>query len=167
MKSILFIYNPLPMKGSSHAIEATCMLKKKYPDLIATAFSLYDMPADFPSFITYKKNPSKAQIKNLYNHSRVFIVPSLSEGWGLPAGEGMLFGCIVVATDIEGHREFLKDNENGLFCSPGSALSIVEKVEWVFNNPRDAEKIASTAPLSLSRFNWDSSVSLFEQVLRS
>jgi glycosyltransferase involved in cell wall biosynthesis len=167
LKSVLFIYHPMATKGSVHAIEAIRRLKKIHPDLIATAFGIYDPPPEFPAFITFIKNPSQHEIKRLYNSSRIFIAPSISEGWGLPAGEAMLCGCVVIATDINGHREFFRNGENGLFCTPGSAGSIAEKVEWVFSNPFDAEKISAAAPGSLSRFTWDSSVSLFEETLRS
>ncbi len=164
-RGILFIYHFLELKGSGYAIEAAATLKIHFPDLIVEAFGLDDPPAGLPEFISYKRNPPQSAIREYYNRSRIFIAPSLSEGWGLPAGEAILCGCAVVATNIGGHREFLRDNENGLFCLPGSAASIVEKVEWLFNNPREAERIAAAAPRSLDRFNWDSSVALFEQTL--
>jgi len=165
-KSILFLSHDLTWKGTNYVVEAAKKLKEKYPDLKAATFGVYNDNNRTP-FIAFYQNPPQKKLRELYNQARIFISPSLSEGWGLTPCEAMMCGCIVIATEINGHREFLKDNENGLFCSPGSAMSIVEKVEWVFNNPCETEKIASTAPLSLSRFNWDSSVSLFEQAVNS
>ncbi len=165
LHSILFIAHILEIKGTRFVAEAAERLKRRFPDLVVEAFGMYDPPPGFPDFIRYYRNPSQMHIRALYNRSRIFIAASLTEGWGLPAGEAMLCGCAVVATDIDGHREFMKDRENGLLCLPGSAASIVEKVEWVFDNPSEAEKIAHAAPGSLRRFNWDASVSLFERAL--
>jgi glycosyltransferase involved in cell wall biosynthesis len=165
--SILFISHTIDLKGTIYAVNAVKTIKESYPGLTVTAFSIYKKPAYFPTFIRYHQNPSQQQIRALYNSASIFIAPSLSEGWGLTVCEAMMCGCAVVATDIPGHREFLVNNENGVFCSPGSADSIAEKIEWLFNNPKTANAIALRAPESLKKFDWDSRVALFEQALLS
>jgi glycosyltransferase involved in cell wall biosynthesis len=163
--SVLFLSHFLELKGTKYALDAITILKRKYPTLHAAAFGIIEKPSSFPDFIEYHRNPSQKKICSLYNASRIFIASSISEGWGLTACEAMMCGCAVVATDIPGHREFLIDGENGIFCRPGSTDSIIEKVEWILSNEVRAEKMASKAPQTLKKFDWDSRITLFEDAL--
>jgi len=165
LKSILFLSHNLQFKGTKYVVEAAKKLIEKYPDLKAVTFGVYNEKS-YPPFITCYQNPPQKKLRELYNQARIFISPSLSEGWALPPAEAMMCGCIVIATDIGGH-EYIHDHENGLLCAVQSPDSIVEKVEWVFNYPDEAEKIAIAASQSLKEFDWDSRVSLFEQALNS
>lgn len=45
----------------------------------------------------------------LYRHAKVFIFPSLYEGFGIPPLEAMAAGCEVICSDIAVHQEILKD----------------------------------------------------------
>jgi glycosyltransferase involved in cell wall biosynthesis len=166
-KTIFFLSHFLPFKGTIFAIDAVKKIKDIYPETTVFSYGVDERPLSFPDFITYYKNPSQKKIRALYNQSQVFLSPSLSEGWPLPPAEAMLCGCLVIATDINGHREYIFDNENGILCIPKSSDSLVEKISWVFNNPEKAESIAIHARESLKKFDWDSRVSLFENALIS
>lgn len=165
--SICFLYHQLAWKGTRYAIEAMDSLKKTYPDLIVTIFCALEISESLPNYFQIFIDPPQKILRDIYNSSTIFLSPSLAEGWPLPPAEAMLCGCVVIATDIGGHREYLEDGINGLFCTPGSTESIVEKVEYIFNNPEIAAKISKQAPESLKKFDWDSRVDLFEKALLS
>lgn len=167
MHSLCFLSHVHAFKGTKHMLEAARILFGKYTDLIITTFSVYPPPPAPPHYINYVFNPSQVELRSIYNNSAVFVSPSLSEGWGLTSSEAMLCGCAVVATDIGGHREFIEDGKNGLLCRPGDPDDIVEKVEFLFNNPEFARQIAEYAPQSLKRFDWESRTDLFEKALLS
>jgi|WetSurMetagenome_2_1015567.scaffolds.fasta_scaffold00061_15 glycosyltransferase involved in cell wall biosynthesis len=164
-RSVLFVHHSLALKGVSFMLDALVELKRMFPDLAAHCFAPYPRPSSLPDFITFTSNPSQPGLRDLYNKSAVFVAPSLSEGWGLPPCEAMLCGCAVIATDIGGHREFVEDGRNAVLCKPGSAESIVEKVELLFRNPAMASCIAEHAPISLQKFNWETSVQIFEKAI--
>ena len=164
-RSICFLYHTLPWKGSQLAVDAMVHLKEKYPELTVTTFSAQPITKPLPDFITIHIDPEQDVLRNIYNTHSIFISPSFAEGWPLPPAEAMLCGCVVIATDIGGHREYLKDGTNGIFCKPGSVESIIEKVEFVFNNPQFAANISAHAPESLQMFDWDSRVDLFEKAI--
>jgi glycosyltransferase involved in cell wall biosynthesis len=165
MKSICFMSHELSWKGTKYVFDAIGLLKLKYPELVVKTFSAYQKPDKNPEYIEYYFRPSQEKIREIYNSSSIFISPSLSEGWPLPPAEAMMCGCVVIATDIGGHKEYIEDNQNGLLCKPASAVSIVEKVEYLFNHQDVALKISHRAPQSLTKFDWDSRVDLFEKAL--
>lgn len=166
-KSILFLSHYLEIKGTGYATDAVKKIKESFPEITVISFGTLERPALLPDFVVYLQNPPQAKLRELYNNSQVFISPSLAEGWPLPPAEAMMCGCLVIATDIGGHREYITDGENGLLCKPKSSESIVEKCIWTFNNSGKAEQIAKKAPESLKKFDWESRVSLFEKALLS
>lgn len=163
--SMCFLYHNLKFKGTKYAIEAIKILKQKYPQLTVSIFSAEEINEELPGFITKHINPKQDALRNIYNSNAIFLSPSLAEGWPLPPAEAMLCGCVVIATDIGGHREYIEDGINGFFCKSGSVESIIEKVEYVFAHPDLATAISDRAPESLKRFDWDSRIELFEQAL--
>jgi glycosyltransferase involved in cell wall biosynthesis len=165
LKSILFMAHFLEIKGSGIAIKALLDLKQRHQDIEIHSFGILDRNPSLPDYVFYYKNPPQPQLEKLYNSCRYFISPSLSEGWPLPPAEAMMCGCAVIATDIPGHREYIVDGKNGFLCSSGSSSAIVEKVDFLFNNPANAETIACHARESLMPFDWDSRVALFEKAL--
>ena len=71
----------------------------------------------FSGFIT---NP---ELIRIYNHASLLVIPSLNEGFGLPALEAMLCGCPVVAADHSGLHEVVK---NG-----GMLIQGWDKKNWI------------------------------------
>jgi glycosyltransferase involved in cell wall biosynthesis len=165
MKSVLFLSHFLSIKGTEIAIQALIELKNLHHEMEIHSFGVIDRNPSLPAFITYHKDPPQPHLERLYNSCRFFISPSLSEGWPLPPAEAMLCGCVVIATDIPGHHEYINDGENGFFCSPGSPAAIVEKLDFLFKNMTVAETVALRARKSLGPFDWDSRVALFERAL--
>jgi glycosyltransferase involved in cell wall biosynthesis len=166
-KSILFVHHQIALKGVEFFLNALIELKRRHPDLTVHSFAPYPRPDSLPGFVSYTCDPSQSSLRDLYNENALFIAPSLSEGWGLPPCEAMLCGCAVIASDIGGHREFVEDGRNAIFCKPACADSIVEKVEFLFQHPEIANAIANYAPRSLMKFDWNSRVNLFEKALCS
>ena len=46
----------------------------------------------------------------LYQNAHAYVTASAVEGWGLPPLEAMSQGCLVVATDASGHRDFVTED---------------------------------------------------------
>ena len=52
---------------------------------------------------------SDEELISLYNHAKVFALPSLNEGVGLVALEAAIHGCNIVITNLGGPKEYYKD----------------------------------------------------------
>lgn len=66
----------------------------------------------------------------------VFVFPSVREGLGMAALEGMAMGLPVIASKNRGTLEYIRDGENGLFCSCNSSTEFARAIENLYENPQ-------------------------------
>jgi glycosyltransferase involved in cell wall biosynthesis len=153
--TICMMYSIEPRKGSKYGLEALYELKTKYPLLRAILFSVADAPVDLPDWIEYYKKYPK--LNELYNEAAVFLSPSVQEGCALPPMEAMHCGCAVVCTDIEGHKEYARDNETVLLANTTDVADMVEKVSALFEDKELRVRIASRGNKLMEDYSWSAS----------
>ncbi|MCR4673139.1 MAG: glycosyltransferase [Lachnospiraceae bacterium] len=73
------------------------------------------------------------------------LLPSYREGFGSVVIEAGAMGVPVIASDIEGPRESLKDRVTGLFVKPGSAEDLFQKMEYFYRDPDEGKRMGSAA----------------------
>lgn len=103
-----------------------------------------------------------------YQHSKVFVLPSLFEGLPLVLIEAMACGCVAVCTDLPGIQPWLAKvapNAPILFVEPPAMLNVDEPVED--DVPRFESDLACTIekalrmqgnPDSVTHLSWDALV---------
>jgi glycosyltransferase involved in cell wall biosynthesis len=116
---ILWPHHSLAGKGSGDVQMALSCLPTEFRQLRIRAFGTCPRPSLPRKRFEYFRDPPQKELRRLYNEAMVFVAPSHSEGWGLPACEALQCGCALAATDIGGHREFLKHGFNALLHVPG------------------------------------------------
>jgi glycosyltransferase involved in cell wall biosynthesis len=118
--TVIWPYHVRREKGAADAESALAAIRRDIPQIRVTAFGVDRPPAGGWSLpLSYHRNPPQMELRRLYNNAAIAVAPSHSEGWGLPACEALQCGCALAATDIGGHREFLRDGENALLHAPG------------------------------------------------
>ncbi len=88
--------------------------------------------------------------------SDVFCRPSLSEGFGNSFIEAMAAGIPVVATNVGGIPDFLRDGETGLFCETRAPHSIAEKILVLLNDRVLREHIIKGGRELAQNYDWSS-----------
>jgi glycosyltransferase involved in cell wall biosynthesis len=73
--------------------------------------------------------------------SNLFVLPSLSEGFGIAVVEAMQQGVACLCTNVGGIPEFIVENETGWLFNPNDENVLVEKLNYIANLP--IEKINS------------------------
>jgi glycosyltransferase involved in cell wall biosynthesis len=75
----------------------------------------------------------------------IFVAPSVSEGLGLGIIEAMTMGKSIVASNVGGIKEILKDNETGLFVPPKDHITLADKVIYLLKNEKKAKSLSVQA----------------------
>ncbi|SED48405.1 glycosyltransferase family 4 protein [Streptomyces sp. TLI_105] len=121
----------VPLKGLVHLIEALAKLRTENPDahLVVVGKRAEDGPVaqaieryGLDGAVEFVKGISDAELVDLYRSAQVACVPSLYEGFSLPAAEGMATGTPLVATTGGAIPEVAgADGETCLAVPPGDA----------------------------------------------
>ncbi len=81
------------------------------------------------SHVIFTGEISDSELSSLYHHALALVLPSLMEGFGLPALEAMANDCLVVASDIPSLREICMDA--AVYIDPKNPDDIAEKLQRV------------------------------------
>ena len=73
-------------------------------------------------------------IDELCNIADIFVFPSIREGLGLSAIEGMACGLPLIIADNRGTRDFCQDGVNGFVCKPTDVEAFTKTIRKLSNN---------------------------------
>ncbi len=86
----------------------------------------------------------------------VLVLPSEAEGFGLVLIEAMAAGVAVVATDVAGIRDVVRDSENGLLVPVDSPMALAVAIERLRKDlPLRAKLIEAGLREVRERYAWD------------
>lgn len=106
-------------------------------------------------------------VLRLLQESDLFLLPSLTEGFGLAALEALACGVPVVASRVGGLPEVVSDGETGLLCESGDVDEMASAVLRVLRDPALHRKMSRAARASvLANFQPAPMVSRYEAFYR-
>jgi glycosyltransferase involved in cell wall biosynthesis len=89
----------------------------------------------------------------LYTAATAVALPSLAEGFGLPAVEAAACGAPVLLSDLPAHRESLGDG--GLYFSPRDATALAASLDTMFDDEAARAALASRGSAAVAGLTWD------------
>jgi len=101
-------------------------------------------------------------LKNLYKNARVFIFPSLYEGFGLPVLEAFSCGCPVILCNSSSLPEI--GGDGAIYFEPGNRESIIRAVETVLFNEKYRGDLIKKGSERLKFFSWEKTASSTKKV---
>ena len=101
-------------------------------------------------FLGYRRD-----INDLLRACDLYLSSSRREGLGLNVAEALYVGLPVVVTDIRGHRDLVKNGENGFLSSPEDPDIFADAMRLVLDDPALASKFADAATPSSRPFQLD------------
>lgn len=89
---------------------------------------------------------SRGQIPELFKSATIFVFPSVwPETLGIVGLEAMAHGVPVVASDVGGVRQWLRDGVNGALVPPRDATALADAVRRLLNSPESLQRMSQNA----------------------
>lgn len=138
--SLAMMYRNSLRKGYQDGLKVFQQLKNRYPDLKGYMFGVDRRPKEFPDWINFEYRADQKKLTEIYNQVRVFLSPSLQEGYGLTGLESMACGCALVSTDTQGVHEYAENNITASIVPVSDVNGMVKKITELFENERLLEQ---------------------------
>lgn len=152
-KVILFVGRFVEIKGITYLIEAMkkidalLVIVGKGPD----EEKIKKQAEGCKEKVLFMGPQDHSVLPTIYASSDIFIIPSITLAGGVTEGaptvitEAMASGLPVIGTNTGGIPELISDGENGLIIKEKNSEDIVEKVNFLINNPEIYQKMALKA----------------------
>lgn len=110
---------------------------------------------------------SREQLVALYNGCRLFVMPSLYEGFGMPPLEAMNCGAAVAVSNSTSLPEVVGDA--GALFDPIDVDSIRDTLARLLGDEAELSQLRARAPSQAARFSWErtarATLGVFDRVL--
>jgi glycosyltransferase involved in cell wall biosynthesis len=164
---VAMLYNRHPKKGARYGLEALAEVKTRLRDVHAVLFGTQDPEQPLPRWITYLRAPKRdVLVHDVYNRSRVFVQPSLREGFGFTPVEAMAGGCALVTTSNGGSDDYAFHGVTALVTQPRDVGAMADCIEHLLLENQTRIGLAVRGNEYVRRFDWDVSAKLLETFLR-
>jgi phosphatidyl-myo-inositol dimannoside synthase len=165
-----------PRKGIRFLLEAGAQLKTQFPDLkIVLAGDGFERPElaklaaelGIEADVTFLGWVPNAELPPYYRSAAVSVIPSLEEGFGIPAAEAMGCEVPVVASDAGGLPEVVENGVTGLVVPRGDSAALAGAIGSLLADPPRRRRMGQAGrERALRLFDWDRSAQQFEELYR-
>ncbi|MFC2165940.1 glycosyltransferase family 4 protein [Acidobacteriota bacterium] len=161
---ILFVGQTTPSKNIRRAIDAVKLVREKYnfdcPFVVAgpqgeedELLKKYVKNNNLENIVQFCGYIADDDMPKLYSNSKLFLSPSITEGFGLPMLEAVSCGIPVVAANTASMPEILGDA--AIWVDPFSVDSIAEGIRKALVDKDDTSKMIKRGLLRVKDFSWE------------
>nr|WP_321352418.1 glycosyltransferase family 4 protein [uncultured Methanoregula sp.] len=172
-KNIIFVGRLHSVKGVQYLITAMKQIHDEMPDVrlllvgdgserfflenLTSIFGLSDC-VDFIGKVPHEK------IADYMNRSDIFVLPSISESFGMVNLEAMACGLPIVASRVGGIPDIVLDNVNGYLVEPKNSEAIAEKILLLLRNDQQRQEISETNRKKAKQYEWWTIIDKIEKI---
>ncbi len=171
----LYVGNAYPHKNLERMLEAVAMMKNKGLMINVVMVGREDYfykklkekvkKMNLVNNVIFYGEATDEQLSELYRNAKALILPSLMEGFGLPALEAMANKCLVLASDIAAFREVCR--EAAIYFNPYDVDDIAKKMKESLLN--DFSKNIAEGLKRAKMFSWrkmaEQTLKVYKEVL--
>lgn len=152
-------------KRTYDAVRALELARAQLPSPIRGWCFGYERIGNIPLWITHHLAPDDQRLRELYNRSRIFLVPSEWEGFGQPGAEAMACGAALISTRNGGVEMYAQDRRSAILCPPRDPQAMAAAIIQLTRDNHLRQAIAHQGTLSLRGASWREAVIAFERLL--
>jgi glycosyltransferase involved in cell wall biosynthesis len=155
----------VPLKGLLVLLDALAKLRTEHENahLVCVGRATPGGPTDrridelgLRDAVTFRHGLPQDELVQLLQSAQVAVVPSIYEGFSLPAIEELACGLPLVATEVGALPELVgPDGESGLLVPPGDAEALAVALSTLFDDPELRARMGAAARRRVcERFTW-------------
>jgi len=158
---LLYVGRPMSHKNLERLIEAFAILKETHFNLsLVMAGKLDANYKRLQKLVDQKSVPgvfftdfvTEGELRWLYEHAKAYVLPSLSEGFGLPGLEAMAQGCPLVSSNATCLPEVFKDAAH--YFDPLDVPDMAAKINDVLADEKLAQKLVTKGSQVIKEYSW-------------
>ncbi len=177
---LLFVGRLIEVKGIEYLIDALPIVSNELPDLKLLIVGTGNLEkqlkekvrkSNLSSYVSFLGAVKHADLVDYYNICDLLILPSIfdkyghTETLGMVILEAMSCGRPVIASNIGGIPESVKDGYNGLLTIPKNPADIADKIVKAFTQ-FDLEEMGEKARQTARRYDWEEIGKKYEQAMK-
>lgn len=107
------------------------------------------------SRITASGSVPRLQLNDYYGRSSVFVLPSVSDSFGLVVSEAMAAGPPVIVTENTGGGELMREGVDGFTIPIRDLEALKERILRLYENPGLRWEMGTAAQDRVKEFSWE------------
>ncbi|WP_435151295.1 glycosyltransferase family 4 protein [Candidatus Pelagibacter bacterium nBUS_44] len=163
-------------KGSYYLLKAFMDLNLKDCELHFVGNIDFDMKNIIGQFkknknIKFFNHVPQNKLKNFYNNSDIFVIPSIEEGMAVVQLQAMACGLPVISTTNSGGSDIIDENENGYVIKIRDIEQLKKKISYLYYNRQVLKRFSENSFIKANKFlSWDNYgdkiSSLYSKIIR-
>jgi len=146
-----------PLKGVHHLLHAFAKVAREFPKARLEIVGRDENPKYAEELrqevfrlrlngrVSFVGEVPQVELANRMRRSRVFVLPTYSEGLPRVVFEAMATGVPVIATAVSGIPEIIQNEITGFLVPPGDEEALAERLRWVLKHPQEAKAMGHRA----------------------
>ena len=176
---ILFVGSNMQRKGLPIVIEASKTILARFPEIefwvvgedpqhgkMKSLCAQRGVESQF-KFLGWK---SQSELQSIYRQCDIFVLPALTEAFGVVLLEAMASGLAVVAARVGGIPEIVSNEINGLLLEPNTAENLTTQISRLLTDESLKNSLILQAKNDVKKFDVkpmvEATCKLYEEVVR-
>lgn len=165
--TVLWLGSVTLRKGIQYLIEAAKMLENS-PVRFIVAGPVHisdDAVATAPPNVSFLGRVTRDRVEELYQKADVFVLPTISDGFGITQIEAMSYGLPVITTPNCG--TVVDDGQDGLIVPAANSSALASAIEHLNSNRRSLKAMAPQAVIKAGQFSLHAYAERVESAVKS
>jgi phosphatidylinositol alpha-mannosyltransferase len=173
-RKVLFVNRLDPRKGFATMVDAFRRLAATYQDLLLVVAgdgperdAIHRLPPPLRERVIMLGNVPHDRLPSFHAACDVFCAPATGrESFGIVLVEALAAGLPVVASDIPGYREVVRDGVDGILTPPRDAQAVAAAVARILEDAELSKRLSEAGRETAIRYSWDTVAGEIEAVYR-